>query len=166
MPKLELTLLFKSPEWEKKLPKIRSLTKRALNTVLDSEEISTPVIQVSVVWADNAFVQDLNATYRGKNKPTNILSFAEYESRKIIQPALKKLPEIYLGDMVLAWETIVKEAIVQGKTLADHTSHLLVHGLLHLLGYDHEKESEAKVMEQKEINILKTLGIENPYEKY
>lgn len=160
-----ITLLFESPEWKAKLPRINSLTKKALMAVLEFEAISASV-EVSVVYAHDSFVQDLNATYRGKNKPTNILSFAEYQDRKAVLSVLRSGKEaIYLGDMALAYETIAKEAIQQGKPLQAHVTHLLVHGLLHLLGYDHEKEKEAEQMESKEIAILQTLGIENPYEK-
>lgn len=105
--------------------------------------------EITVVLADDDFVQELNRQYRGKNKPTNILSF-EGEGA-------------HLGDMVLAYETIVREAKEQKKSMKHHTTHLLVHGVLHLLGYDHEQDKQAQTMERLEINILKKLGISNPY---
>jgi probable rRNA maturation factor len=105
--------------------------------------------ELTVVLADDAFIRELNKTYRGKNKPTNVLSFVG--SRE------------HLGDVVLALETIQKEAAMQKKTFKGHATHLLVHGTLHLLGHDHENESDAETMEALEIKILKKLGVANPY---
>jgi probable rRNA maturation factor len=104
---------------------------------------------VSVVLADDAFVQDLNRTYRGKNKPTNVLSFPGDNDE--------------LGDVLLAYETVKKEASEQGKRFADHAAHLVVHGCLHLLGYDHERARDAEKMEALEVRILRQLGVLNPY---
>lgn len=110
-------------------------------------------IEIAVVLADDGFVQNLNYRYRNIDKPTNVLSF----------PDDNFVVTHNLGDLVLAFKTIEKEAKEQGKTFRDHTAHLLVHGFLHLLGYDHIKEKQALAMEKKEIKILKKLGISNPY---
>jgi probable rRNA maturation factor len=149
-PKLEVSFVLQSKEWRKHLPKIRTLSRAVLSSVLAHEQLASGTYAVSVVFADDAFVKDLNHTYRGKNKPTNILSFESDE-------------EGYLGDMILAFETILREAEEQGKTFSHHLTHLLVHGLLHLLGHDHEEDAAAEVMENKEIAILKGMGIKNPY---
>lgn len=93
---------------------------------------------------------ELNARYRGKNKPTNVLSFRARASD-------------YLGDVALAYGVASREAESDGKSLSDHAVHLTIHGVLHLLGYDHEKAREAKVMESLEIKLLGELGIPNPY---
>lgn len=106
--------------------------------------------EVSVVLGDDAFVQGLNKQYRGKDKPTNVLSFPQ------------ELP--MLGDIVLAHETIMRDAKEQDKSFKDHLTHLLVHGLLHLLGHDHEEDDEAEIMESLEIEILSLMGVKNPYE--
>lgn len=107
--------------------------------------------EVSVVFADDQEVQNLNKTFRHKDKPTNVLSFPSEEKGE-------------LGDIILAYETVVQEAQMSGISPLHHTLHLVIHGFLHLLGYDHENENEAKEMENMEIRILKALNIKNPYE--
>ena len=104
--------------------------------------------------ADDAFVQHLNKTWRGKDQPTNVLSFPAGENTAGID---------HLGDIVLALETITREAREQDKKPADHLTHLVVHGMLHLLGYDHEDDDEAEEMEALERRILAGLGIADPY---
>lgn len=116
--------------------------------------------ELSVVLADDALVHRLNREYRGKDKPTNVLSFALTEAE---EPELGEDAPLMLGDVILAWETVVREAAEQGKTPADHMVHLVVHGVLHLLGYDHETDDEAEEMEDLEVQVLATLGIADPY---
>ena len=116
--------------------------------------------ELSVVLADDALVHRLNREYRGKDKPTNVLSFALTEAE---EPDAGEDAPIMLGDVILAWETVAREAAEQGKTPSDHMTHLVVHGVLHLLGYDHETDDEAEEMEQLETQLLDTLGIADPY---
>jgi probable rRNA maturation factor len=112
---------------------------------------------VSVLFTSDRAVKKLNGAWRGKNKPTNVLSFPAAG-----MPIPRGQPKP-LGDIVLAYGVVAREAKAQGKTLAAHTMHLLVHGALHLLDYDHESDGEARIMEQREIRLLARLGIENPY---
>ncbi|MDK3160096.1 rRNA maturation RNase YbeY [Kamptonema cortianum] len=107
--------------------------------------------EVSVVLTTDEEVHTLNKTFRHQDKATNVLSFPSDEK-----------PE--LGDIILAYETVLKEAKELGISTLHHTLHLIIHGFLHLLGYDHEADHEAEEMESLEIQILKTLNIQNPYE--
>jgi probable rRNA maturation factor len=114
--------------------------------------------EACVALSDDKAVQDLNARYRGKDKPTNVLSFPAVATQGAPQEEQRAL-----GDIVLALETVEREAQEQQLRLAHHFQHLVVHGLLHLLGFDHETEADAAIMEGLEIEILAGLGIENPY---
>ena len=113
---------------------------------------------ITLLFSDDETMQDLNNEWRGLNKPTNVLSFPAPQDQPVPPGELPML-----GDIVLGFGTCAREAEEVGKTLADHTCHLIVHGVLHLLGYDHESNKDAEVMEAAEIKILSTLGIENPY---
>lgn len=112
--------------------------------------------EISLVLSNDVFIQTLNREYRGKNKPTNVLSFESGMRPTKGQPWLA-------GDIIIAYETVVREAIEQNKTFEEHFAHLLIHGVLHLQGEDHLTEREAKRMESKEVKIMKSLGYANPY---
>jgi probable rRNA maturation factor len=113
--------------------------------------------ELSIVFSDDAHVQTLNAQWRGKDKPTNVLSFPAFSFAKG-----DPLPPM-LGDIVLAAETVAGEAALEDKPLANHITHLVTHGLLHLLGYDHETDAEAEEMEAIERGALARLAIPDPY---
>lgn len=117
--------------------------------------------EVFILLTTDARVKTLNRTWRGQDKPTNVLSFPQYD------PALLRrhpagIP-VHLGDVVLAYDTVARESRLQGKTLEAHTIHLIVHGILHILGYDHMQPAPARRMEKLECDILATLGYPDPY---
>jgi len=155
---LELDILPEDPRWQSAVPDFEALVEASVAAALDAADEVEPV-SVTVVLADDAVVQDLNRTWRGEDKPTNVLSFAARDGDTPMPP---EGPEP-LGDVILAFETCAAEASREGKTLADHLCHLVVHGVLHLLGYDHEDPDEAAEMEVLETQILKGLGIADPY---
>jgi probable rRNA maturation factor len=107
--------------------------------------------ELSIVFTDDAHIRELNRRYRGKDKPTNVLSFP--------QPAGGRL----LGDIVLACETIHHEAALANKPVEEHIAHLIIHGFLHLIGYDHQVDEEAERMEKLESAALARIGIADPY---
>ncbi|MCF6126488.1 MULTISPECIES: rRNA maturation RNase YbeY [Mesorhizobium] len=113
--------------------------------------------ELSLVFTDDAHVRVLNAGWRGKDKPTNVLSFPAFP---FVQGG--PLPPM-LGDIVLAAETVAREAALEDKPVENHITHLVIHGLLHLLGYDHETDTEAEAMEAVERTALARLAIPDPY---
>jgi probable rRNA maturation factor len=116
-------------------------------------------LRVGIVLTDDAEQRRLNHSYRGADSATNVLAFALGDAPS---PAPAGAPRL-LGDVVLAFETVAREAAEQEKPLADHLRHLVVHGVLHLLGFDHENDTEAAIMESRELAILKNLGVPDPY---
>ncbi|HYC67186.1 rRNA maturation RNase YbeY [Brevundimonas sp.] len=135
------------PAWTAALPDAAAVAERAATAALGA--VGGDVV---VLLTGDAGVQDLNARFRDKDRPTNVLSFPAAESAAP-----------HLGDLVLAFGVCAVEAQAQGKTLADHLAHLTVHGVLHLLGRDHEDEAEAEEMEAEERSILASLGVADPY---
>ena len=133
--------------WTDALPEAERLAALAAGAALEGE-----VADLVVLLSDDETVRDLNARYRGKDSPTNVLSFPAAETARP-----------HLGDVVLAHGVCAREAEAQGKTLADHLSHLVVHGVLHLRGHDHEIDAEAAAMEDAERTILASLGVSDPY---
>lgn len=142
---IEIVLDVREKGWKKAVRTYRKSTTDAC----EAAYLSKKKKELAVVLADDAFVKELNRTYRGKDTATNVLSFVGDGEA--------------LGDIVLALETVQKEALAHRKTVRAHLMHLLVHGMLHLQGFDHETRSEAEMMEVKEIKILKKLGLANPY---
>jgi len=132
--------------WAKALPGVERLVRRAVRAALGKK-----VCSLTVALSDDKGVRALNKRDRGKAKPTNVLSYPSGE-------------KVFLGDVVLARQTVWREARMQQKTPADHVAHLVVHGTLHLLGHDHETgDADAERMEALERRILKKLGIADPY---
>lgn len=144
--------------WSRALPTAcavaESAARAALNAVAHTQRAPA---EVSIALADDTLLARLNREWRGVDGATNVLAFPGGED------ALREGPPVVLGDVVLARETVAAEAAAQHKSLAAHTSHLVVHGVLHLLGHDHRSEGEAGVMAGLETRILATLGIADPY---
>ena len=153
---MELEVVIGSGDWPR-LGDAGALARRAVEAAF-AAAANTPrePVEISVLLSDDASVQVLNRRWRGLDKPTNVLSFPASAQPSPAGPRP-------LGDLVLAYETVARESQEEGKSLADHVTHLLVHGTLHLLGYDHEVEHEAEAMEAREVEALARLGIGNPY---
>ncbi len=152
---LVIDIAVASAEWRRHLPGVERLCRETARAALAGERPGPA--ELSLVLTDDREIRDLNRRWRGKDAPTNVLSFAA----SLARPA----PEapLVLGDVVLAFETVRREAAAQGKPLADHVRHLIVHGVLHLLGHDHEKARDAARMERLECEILARLGVPDPY---
>ncbi|MDJ0608193.1 MAG: rRNA maturation RNase YbeY [Kiloniellales bacterium] len=158
---LKLWVLAEDPRWLSDLPEAEAVARRAAEAAWRAARPSddaAPPSEVSIVLADDATAAELNRRYRGRSGPTNVLSFGDLDGPGDPGPG----PRL-LGDVVLARETIAREAVVQDKRLADHFAHLVVHGLLHLLGHDHQTAGEAAAMEDLERRILAGLGVPDPY---
>ncbi len=158
---IEIDVSIQDPAWEN-LANIEKIVSEAAINALQWAILPKPAIdrdlEVSLVLANNDLLQVLNREYRDQDKPTNILTFATLDSPDFI-------PEgpLSLGDVIIAYETVVGEAQKDGKFITDHVRHLIVHGVLHLLGYDHIDDDDATDMETLEIRILETMGVQNPY---
>ena len=120
-------------------------------------------LEISIKLSGNEEVQQLNAAYRGKDRPTNVLSFPMVPHDLLDSLSNSDDGEVLLGDIIMAYDICQNEAQEKVISIEDHVSHLLVHGVLHLLGHDHEQESDALIMEALEIRALQNLGIANPY---
>ena len=156
----EVNVTLACPQWAELVGDPVGLVRRTAETTLEKlcEEQSHQAAgdrEASIVLADDETVQALNRDYRDRDAPTNVLSFIAEESPH-------SGPHI-LGDIILARETVVREATMAGISVADHMCHLLVHGVLHLLGYDHETDSDAALMEAREVEVLALLNIADPY---
>lgn len=147
-------------QWHGILDASEEEIKKAVHLTVSELAQSEKKFEVSLVFTDDASIQKLNREYRHKDKPTNVLSFPQIDNFGEIKTM--KEP-IMLGDVVLAWETISWEAVQQEKVLAHHMMHMIVHGVMHLLGFDHMNATEAEEMEKIEIDILAQLHIPNPY---
>ena len=146
----ELETIIEAEAWEMALPDAEALAAR----VFAAARAREPRLMGSaaLLLTGDAAVRDLNARFRGKDAPTNVLSF----------PSDEPAPG-FLGDIALGYETCAREAREKGVTLADHAAHLIAHGLLHLVGYDHIEDADAEEMERLETEILAGLGVSDPY---
>lgn len=163
LPRLHIEIDSKS--WGK----VKGLEKRlqeAASLTLDSlPEALLPAAakaQATLLLTTDGAVQRLNREFRNKDKTTNVLSFPQFD-RRDLPKAAKCIGDIYVGDIAVAYGTVVKEAKAEGKAVLDHLTHLLIHGLLHLFGYDHDTNSKATRMERLERELMAALGLPDPY---
>lgn len=129
----------------------------------DGEKCGKP-ININLLLADAREIQQLNKEFRGINKPTNVLSFANLDAPDFTEE-IKNMSAVELGDIVIAYEVLAQEAELKQIALKHHFAHLLVHGILHLMGYDHQEDEQAEEMEELERKILALMNINNPYEE-
>lgn len=159
--KHSVDIAIQDPQWEE-LKNLEGLTKDVISRTLRIADIPAKAmdmpLEISVVYVNDDMIQVLNREYRGKDKATNVLSFAMLDDDDA--PNSDVIP---LGDIILSFDTIHRESQEKGCFMDDHVAHLLVHGLLHLLGYDHIEDDDATTMETLEIRILEGLNIQNPY---
>jgi probable rRNA maturation factor len=152
---ITLDLTVEAGEWEK-LGDIEALAQRAAGAASAIASGADSELAVAVLLTDDASMRAINKDWRDQDKPTNVLSFPA--------PAHPGMPgPRHIGDVVLAWETTQREAQDEGKTIEAHASHLIVHGVLHCLGYDHETDERAEEMEALEVSALRGIGYADPY---
>jgi probable rRNA maturation factor len=160
--------LIESTRWQS--VGIEELAESVAQAVMADQGLPAAGYEISLLACDDRRIAVLNEDFRGKPVPTNVLSWpaeergADREGGRPVapKPGREGMPT-ELGDIAIAWETCAREAESQGKTMQDHVTHLLVHGLLHLLGYDHVRDPDAELMEATEVRILAKLGLDDPY---
>lgn len=154
---VDLTVECADPRWPQDLPELLDPVVRRTLTIAGNAD---GPLELSVLLTDDETVRTFNRDYRAKDKPTNVLSFALTEADG---PDLLPGQPTALGDVMLAFETVALEAQQETKSLNDHIFHLVAHGVLHLLGYDHQVEEDAREMERLETAILAEFAIDDPY---
>lgn len=161
-------IVIEDPRWEE--AGLEALAETAISAALVELGLPRAGFTLCLMGCDDARIAGLNADFRGKPRPTNVLSWPSDERGAAEDGALPDLPEPgeddmpeELGDIAIAFDTCAAEAAQAGKPMADHVSHLVVHGFLHLLGFDHVREGDAARMEALEVRILARLGLSDPY---
>lgn len=143
---------------------LEALAERAARAALAGVGRDPDRHEVALLACSDARIAGLNADFRGKPKPTNVLSWPDFDG-PVPEPGSGLGERVFLGDIAMAYETCRREAEEAGIPFADHVSHLVVHGVLHLLGHDHETDAEAEAMEMLETNVLASMGVPNPYSR-
>lgn len=142
------------------------LAERSVAAALRAVRLDPSAWETSLLACDDARIASLNADFRGKPMPTNVLSWPSAERGSALDgqaPMPPDVADVELGDIAIAFDTCAREAVEAGKSLEDHVTHLIVHGTLHLLGYDHERDADATLMEALETQILGKMGLDDPY---
>ncbi len=163
---LEIAVSVPCSAWTKALPTASKLGRQAIFAAIKASQSKiasrAAATEVSLVLADDALSQALNRDYRGHDRPTNVLSFAFADGEDGSSRQPNGIP-VLLGDVIIAFETAAAEAGDKGGNLADHFCHLVVHGMLHLLGSDHQTDAQSERMQRVEAQALLSLGIADPY---
>jgi probable rRNA maturation factor len=149
-----IDILIESALWDGE-PEHQAILRQAIAAA--AREASSKPAELAIVLTDDSAIRALNRKWRGRDEPTNVLSFPA------AVPGTAAAKAAHLGDIVIAFETSAREASCEGKPFAQHLAHLAVHGYLHLLGFDHETDAQAVVMERLEAEILSQLGVPNPH---
>ena len=165
-PSIDIVVIIDKPCWERSIAQWEALIQPAVLEALRQSNW-TKAAEINILLTDDAAIQKLNKRYRSLNQPTNVLSFPSLEPGEVsvLFKRDKTQTPVILGDVVLAFETIQQESVIQKKSFDHHLVHLTVHGVLHLLGFDHGKDEDAVIMESLEIKILSSLMIPNPYQE-
>jgi probable rRNA maturation factor len=160
----EVDVEVEADAWTLAVPGAEARARRAaLAALAAAPDLAPPRPGLVILLADDEAVRDLNARFRGKDAPTNVLAFPSPDPGRVPGGALFGAgPSAHLGDIALAYGVCAREAREQGKPLADHLAHLVIHGVLHLLGFDHQDEAEAEVMEARERTLLAGMGVPDP----
>lgn len=157
-----IDVMVRSQRWRRDVAELSRLCAETARRAYDMAGGDQGEAQVSIVLTSDRAVQALNRTFRGHDKPTNVLSFPAAPAPMAAAAGCAPPPRL-LGDVVIAYGTTAAEAAAAGKALGDHLRHLIVHGILHVLGYDHQSEKDAAVMERLEAAILASFGMSDPY---
>ncbi|MES2962153.1 MAG: rRNA maturation RNase YbeY [Pseudomonadota bacterium] len=167
-----IDIVVKSKKWAE-IKNVENFVEKTIQKIIPLTDLKKIlkekfILEISVSLVSDLQMKKINAEFRGKNKATNVLSFPALDENLIRQIGLKKLvgadEYLFLGDIIIAFETLKKESLAQKKKFHDHLTHLILHSILHLIGYDHEEEKMAKIMEDLEVKILKKLKIKDPYQ--
>jgi probable rRNA maturation factor len=152
---IDIDIAIESERWDS--IELEDLVNKAVEAArVESQVVLAPVAEVSLLFCDDVRIRELNRDWRRIDKPTNVLSFPASDPSLLSKASL-------LGDIAIAFETVERERLDECKAFDDHLSHMIVHGFLHLVGFDHETESEAEQMEAVERRALARLGIADPY---
>lgn len=160
---MDIDITIKDQRWKSCGFDVNTALAITMKHILDIVNVPGYASELSVVLCDNNFIQTLNKDFRGKDKPTNVLSFSQLGDDDMAPSSAEMALESSLGDIIISYDMVLKEAEEQDKSLKDHFKHMFIHGFLHLLGYDHTENDEAEKMESLEIEILSDLGVNNPY---
>jgi probable rRNA maturation factor len=165
-PRNNLDILIDAPGWTTRFDDIEALCRRAIDAALAAAPPHRGDRVVSVLFTSDATMRRLNASYRGQDKATNVLSFPADADADLDDggAGIASGEPPFLGDIAIGLEAVLREAEDEGKPPADHVCHLIVHGTLHLLGYDHDGDTGAHAMERLEVQVLAGLGVPDPYE--